>query len=282
MRVIVVGGGLAGLTCARLLLARGHDVTLLESSDGVGGRVRTDKVEGFLLDRGFQVLFTSYPAARRNLDLTALELRAFDPGAIIARGAKRYILTDPLRDPGSALPAALSTIVTPLDKLRTAVLALRLRLQSVDDVLEGRDTTIERYQRRLGFSSAYIEHFVRPFYGGVFLDRSLNTSAKCFRFDFKMLSDGLAVVPAQGMGAIAEQLARPLREADRIRLQTRVAALAKGEDGSVTGVQLQDGGEMQADAVVLSVPAPEAARLTGLKMPKGQTSTVNLYWRGDK
>jgi phytoene dehydrogenase-like protein len=84
------------------------------------------------------------------------------------------------------------------------------------------------------------------------------------------------------MGAIAEQLAQPLREADRLRLQTRVAALVNGEDGSVTGVRLQDGAELEADAVVLSVPAPEAARLTGLTMPKGQTGTVNLYWKGDK
>ncbi len=281
MRVIVVGAGLAGLTCARLLLWRGIDVLILEASDGVGGRVRTDVVDGFLLDRGFQVLFTAYPAAKRQLNLPALWLRAFDPGAIISRAGRRYVLTDPLRDPGNALPAALSTIVTPLDKLRTALLALELRLQTVDQVISGRDETSERFLMRRGFSKAYINHFIRPFYGGIFLDNSLKTSAKCLKFNFKMLTEGAAVVPAQGIGAIAAQLAKPLLEENRIKFGTKVEGLVKDEAGAVTGVKLSDGSEITTDRVVLSVSAPEAGRLSGLKMPGGYTGTVCLYWSGD-
>ena len=85
MRALIVGAGLAGLTCARLLRKAGYEVEVFEQSDGVGGRVRTDRFDGFLLDRGFQVLFTSYPAARRNLDMDALDLRTFDPARGLAR-----------------------------------------------------------------------------------------------------------------------------------------------------------------------------------------------------
>lgn len=282
MRAVIVGAGLAGLTCALSLRRQGLDVSVLEASDGVGGRVRTDVVDGYRLDRGFQVLFTAYPAARRQLNYDALHLRAFDPGAIIAKGSHTYVLSDPLRDPRSALSSAVTPIIRPLDKLLTALLAIELRAQSITQVLSGPDTTTLRYLRRRGFSGAYIQNFIRPFYGGVFLDPQLKTSAKCFKFDFKMLSEGFAAIPATGIGAIPEQLAEPLNREGRIKLKARVASLLKGDAGEVRGVRLADGTEVPADVTVLSVPAPEAARLSHRCMPEGQTSTVNLYWGGPK
>ena len=280
MNVVVVGAGLAGLSCARVLRERGADVTVLEASDDVGGRVRTDQVDGFLLDRGFQVIFTSYPAAQKHLDMAALNLRAFDPGAIIAHGARLHTLGDPLRDPTSALRSVLADVVSPKDKMLTALLALKLRSQSIEQILSGPDCTTLDYVRRRGFSRHYVERFIRPFYGGVFLDRSLKTSAKCFKFDFKMLAEGSAAVPAEGMRAIPAQLAAPLVEEGRVKLRTAVRELMKDAAGAVRGVRLDDGREMVADSVVLAVPAPEAARLTSLPMPRGRTSTVNLYWQG--
>ena len=99
MRIVIVGAGIAGLTAGRILHRAGCDITVYETSDGIGGRVRSDQLRGFTLDRGFQVLFTAYPAAMRQLDYASLNLRAFDPGAIIAFAAERHILADPLRDP---------------------------------------------------------------------------------------------------------------------------------------------------------------------------------------
>ena len=126
MRVIIVGAGLAGLTCARVLAESGAAVTLFEASDGVGGRVRTDVVDGFLLDRGFQVYFTSYPVSRRHLDHAKLDFRAFDPGAILHREGKKTVLSDPLRDPKALVPTLLSDAASPADKLRTAGLAAKI------------------------------------------------------------------------------------------------------------------------------------------------------------
>ncbi|GIV99338.1 NAD(P)/FAD-dependent oxidoreductase [Roseiflexus sp.] len=281
MHVLIIGAGLAGLTCGRILDSLGVRVTLVEASDGIGGRVRSDYADGFTFDRGFQVLFEAYPAARRHLDLDALHLRRFDPGAIICLAGKRFVLTDPLRDQAAALDAALTPIIPPLDKLRVLLLAQRLRRQLIDEVLAGDDETTLAYLRRSGFSEQTINHFFRPFYGGIFLDRSLRTSAKCFRFDFKMLSEGAAALPAHGMGAIAGQLGDALLERGLIRLNTPVAELITN-NGRVTGARLSSGEELFADAVVVATPAPEAARLSGLPMPQGALQTITLYFGGSQ
>ncbi|MHB8620748.1 MAG: FAD-dependent oxidoreductase, partial [Chloroflexota bacterium] len=112
MKAIVVGAGLAGLVAARTLHRAGWEVVILEASDGPGGRLRTDVVDGFRLDRGFQVLFTAYPAVRRQLDLKALKPRTFDPGAIVVEGGRWNEIGDPRRDLKALLPSVLSTVPT--------------------------------------------------------------------------------------------------------------------------------------------------------------------------
>ena len=99
---------MAGLTCAKVLRERGAEVAVFEASDGIGGRVRTDEQNGFLLDRGFQVYFTSYPVAGRHLDYETLDFRGFDPGVIVCRGQQKSVLSDPLRDPKALVPSLLS------------------------------------------------------------------------------------------------------------------------------------------------------------------------------
>src|ERR687894_732771 len=224
MRVTIVGAGLAGLTCAKVLSERGAHVTVFEESDDVGGRVRTDAVNGFLLDRGFQVYFTSYPVSRRHLDHAKLDFRAFDPGAIIHREGKKTVLSDPLRDPKALVPTLLSDAASPADKLRTAGLAAKILPGTAATAAAengGADTSTLEYLRSSGLSERYIESFYRPFYGGVFLSRSLYTSSRVFRFTFRMLATGKAVVPAKGMAEIPRQLADHL-QAESIRLETPV------------------------------------------------------------
>lgn len=283
MHTLIIGAGLAGLTCARMLDRWKVGVTLVEASDGVGGRVRSDYHAGYTFDRGFQVLFDAYPAARRQLDLAALDLRPFDPGAIICVGGRRVILTDPLRDasPGDRLAAALAPAATIEDKLRTLQMALELKFQTIDELLQGRDTSSYVFLKGRGFSDRLIDLFFRPFYGGVLFDRELLTSAKCLKFDFKMLADGGACLPAGGMGRIAEQLAAPLLERALVRLEAPASALIE-RDGRVAGARLSSGEELFADAVVLATPAPEAARLSALPMPGGAKGTVTLYFAGDQ
>jgi phytoene dehydrogenase-like protein len=276
MKIAVVGAGLAGLTCAKILHEGGRDVTVFEASDGVGGRVRSDLQDGFWLDRGFQVLFTAYPAAKRRLNYDELKLRYFEPGAIIAKNGKRTILTDPFRDFGGALPAALSNAVTFTDKIKTLQLSLELKAKKIAEIRQGEDDTTLNYLKKKHFSDKFINNFIRPFYGGIFLDRSLTTSAKAFKYDFKMLSEGETAIPAGGMGMISQQLAEPLLKAKRIRLNSAVRRLIRN-NGTVRGVQL-DGETFEADIVILATAAPEASHLSGLPTVEGKVSTANLYY----
>jgi phytoene dehydrogenase-like protein len=283
MHILIVGAGLAGLTCARMLDRWKIPVTVVEASDGVGGRVRSDHADGFTFDRGFQVLFDAYPAAQRQLDLQALDLRPFDPGAIICLPGRREALADPLRDSGLAarIEAALSPAIGPLDKLRMLQLAIELRTQTIDQMLQGPDESSIEFLRRRGFSQRAIDLFFRPFYGGVFFDRALTTSAKCLKFDFKMLADGRACLPSGGMGAISDQLAAPLLSRGLVRLNAAASSLlADGE--RVVGVRLASDHQLRADAVVLATPAPVAARLAGRPTPGGARQTVALYYAGDR
>ena len=216
MKTIVVGAGLAGLTCAKVLRERGVEVAVFEASDGVGGRVRTDEQDGFLLDRGFQVCFTSYPVAGRHLDYEALDFRVFDPGVIVHRGSEQSVLSDPLRDPKALVPSLLSDAVTFEDKLRTLNMVGRIPAVGIsagDEDGEADTSTLE-YLKLAGLSERCVDSFFRPFYGGITLNRELTTSARVFRFTLRMLTSGRTVVPALGMGEIPRQLATHLTERD--------------------------------------------------------------------
>lgn len=278
MRVIIVGAGLAGLTCAKVSSVRGDEVVVFEASDGVGGRVRTDAVDGFLIDRGFQVYFTSYPVARRHLDHEALDFRVFDPGAIVQRGRERSVLSDPLRDPKALVPSLLSGAANFEDKARIVALAAKILPGAASSAGEENgedDSTTLDYLRQNGFSERFIDSFFRPFYGGVLLNRELTTSARVFRFILRMLATGSTVVPARGMGEIPRQLASHLPP-DAIHLNSPVEALLR-EGERVVGVRA-NGEEHEADAVIVATDAPTAGRLTGESVPGGSVGEVCLYY----
>ncbi len=166
--VVIVGAGLSGLTCALTLHEAGHRVLILESSDGVGGRVRTDRVNGYLLDRGFQVFLDAYPEAGRLLDLPALDLKSFEPGALVFDGRKLNRVMDVFRRPKALLASAFSPVGSLFDKLRVAVLRQKVLDLNPDDLFARPDQSTEAYLRGLGFSERMIDGFFRSFYGGIF------------------------------------------------------------------------------------------------------------------
>ncbi|TKX72362.1 FAD-dependent oxidoreductase [Halorubrum sp. GN11_10-6_MGM] len=276
----VVGGGLAGLVAATRLAEAGADVTLYERRPDIGGRVRTETVDGFTLDRGFQVLFSSYPAVERELGadgLDDLDLRPFAPGATICRPGSRSTLGDPLRDPRSAVPSLLNDEVSLSDKLRTLALRYDLGNRDEGEFFDGPDAPIREYLRDWGFADDYVTNFVEPFYGGITLDRSLATSKHVFEYTFRAMSRGSIGVPAEGMVALPAALADRAREAGvdietgedvetvRIAGQGRLPFRTGSADADGATVELADGSTRETDAVVVAASPPEARRLTGVE-----------------
>ncbi len=272
----MVGAGLAGLTCARVLHAAGHQVAVLERADGVGGRVRTDTVDGFRLDRGFQVFFTAYPEARALLDFQALDLRRFRPAARVRHGGAFSLLADPFREPSALLDSLRSPVGTALDKLRVLRLRQRALMLTLHEIFSAPErTTLEELQA-LGFSPAMIDRFFRPFLGGIFLDPALSTSSRMLYFVYRMLSEGDTAVPAAGMGAIPAQLAAGLPPG-AVTLHARVCGLVR-EQGRVVGVRREDGATAAASAVVVATGAEDVAGVDGPPPPVRPRDVSCVYF----
>ena len=252
--VLVVGAGVSGLVAAVELQRRGLSAHVLEASDAVGGRVRTDVVDGFLLDRGFQVLLTAYPEARRCLNYAALDLREFEPGAIVRHDGRFHTISDPIRRPRQILTSTFSPIGTFNDKLLIARLRAEVLDSEIDTVLSAPEVSTITALREYGFSGKIIERFFRPFLGGIFLDPELATSNRMMRFVYRMFTQGSAAIPNGGMQSIPRQLAAHLAPGC-LRLNTPVQHVWAG------GVRLQSGEELLAGAVVVGCDPVHAAQL---------------------
>ena len=271
--VIIVGAGMAGLSCAVHLRAAGLNLRLIDSGDGVGGRVRTDVVDGFLLDRGFQVYLDAYPETGDLLDLKALDLRKFEPGALIFNGKRLKRLMDVFRRPASIWTSATAPIGGFIDKLRVGLMRSQILGSTLEQIANREDRKTESYLRGRGFSEAMIDSFFRSFYGGIFLESELRTSSRMFEFTFKMFGQGSATLPAKGMGEIPKQLAARLPPGS-ITLNQKVVSL------DAHSVTLSSGEQIRGHAVVLATNAASVGSLLpDLKerMPEWR-SVTNLYF----
>jgi phytoene dehydrogenase-like protein len=268
LRAVVVGAGLAGLACAGDLVAAGATVRVLEAGDGVGGRMRTDRRAGFLLDRGFQVFNTSYPQVRRRIDLRTLQLRPFTPGMLLHTSRGRLRFTDPTRQPRRAAEAVTGHLAGPRDMAALTLLATRDVLAPASRIRHRRDQATLTALRRAGISGELIERLFRPFLAGVFLEDELETSSRFFHLVWRSMLRGSLCLPRHGIQAVPEQLAAGLPPAT-VRLETPVSART-GQ-----GVLLGDGTERRADVVVVATgPAAAARLLPGLQVPATRTVTT--------
>lgn len=242
---VIVGGGVAGLSCALRMIEQGRKVLVLEASDDVGGRVRSDTVDGFVLDRGFQVLLTAYPSCRRLLRYDELGLGSFDPGALVRIGTRDWTVGDPIRKPEELFATLRAPVGSVSDKIRMMMLRRALASGAPSDAWTSVNESTWKFLQSRGFSSRMIEQFFRPFLSGIFLENQLATSARMFRFVFHCFSNGLAALPAGGMQQIPRQMATRIGMTN-IRLNTRVTDIHTG------AVRMADGSEVRARHVVLA------------------------------
>jgi len=275
--VLIVGAGLAGLCCGRRLAQCGVSFRILESSDGVGGRMRTDTVDGFRLDRGFHLFLTELPEAKRVLDYDELRLATYYPGALVRKGGRFLRLAHPLRKPLAGLASMFAGVGTLRDKFRLANFAERVAAKPPEfQLTTPEDLTLDclRWQGR--FSERMIEEFFKPFFSGVFLEPDLTTSSRLFRFVFRAFVTGDAAIPADGIEAIPRQIAANL-PSGCAEFGARATAVGPGR------VTLARGDVLTARAVVVAVEGPAAAHLLGADFgePRGHGTTC-LYFAADK
>lgn len=270
--MLIVGAGLAGLACARRLTQSGLTCTVLEASDGIGGRVRTDRVEGFQLDRGFQTLLTGYPEARKTLNYATLDLMPFHPGALIRYAGRFHMMSDLFRRPQDLV----QTLINPIGSLADKVRLLQVRRDALhqrpcsemNDPARPIHEVLQTYQ----FSDAMMTRFFHPFLSGVFLETGLTTPCWIFELVWGAFCRGATALPRDGMGAIAQQLAAPLPPGT-IRLNQAVQQI----QGS--SVVLESGEQLTGDVLVVATDDATAARLRGEQ--GGSTSardSMTLYF----
>ncbi len=269
--VIIVGAGLAGLSCARELSREGRQVLVLESSACVGGRVATEEVDGFRIDRGFQVYNDAYPEGHRQFDHHALSCGYFEPGALLSQQGRLRSLCDPWRQPFAALRSVCDGSIGLLDGLRTA----RLRSEAIHlfrsgaldpDVVtqEFEKSTMDELVER-GFTESFIQTFFIPFFGGVFLERRLETASPVFLFNFAMFALGRACLPRGGMSALPHQIVNHLPQ-DTVKFNSCVSKAGPG------WVRLHSGEEKKARCVVIATGGVAAGHL--LPPPFGNTMAM--------
>ena len=267
---------MAGLSCATYLAKTGQPFLLLEGSSGIGGRVRTDRYKGFLLDRGFQIFLTSYPEARKLLDYEALQLQNFRSGALIKQDAGFIQVVHPLKEPDQLFSTLLSRVGTLPDKFRILKLAAQTASLSDEQLLQDHDMSTLAYLRKQGFSDKIINTFFIPFFGGVYLDRDLTTSSGFFRFIFKYFAKADVALPADGIEAIPAQLAGKLPPGT-IRTECVVETLTPDNE-----IILANGQSLKAGIVVLATNAAATARLLSEEMPEIFNQTTCTYFTADE
>lgn len=210
-KINIIGAGISGLITAQVLENFGYHPTIIESSDTVGGRVKSDNYNNYILDHGFQVLLSAYPAAKKYLDYSTLELQPLLPGATIFKGGKSQTIGDPLRSFSLVLPTIFSSIGTLKDKIKILKLNTYLKKKKISNIFSDDEKTTLQYLKEFGFSNQIINDFFAPFFSGIFLEPNLETSSRMFEFVYKMFGEGNAVIPKNGIQAISNQLKENLK-----------------------------------------------------------------------
>jgi len=271
---IVVGAGLAGMVAAQHLMEAGHSVRIIEKGKRPGGRVRTDVVNGYRLDRGFQVLLPAYPEAKRYFDYKALDLQKFDSGALVFQGKQMHKFYNALEHKDQMLNTIMSPVATFKDLLILRRLTARWKKASIEELFKEDQISTRKYLVKQGFSNRFVDRFLEPFLSGIFLETKLRTPQRMFSFVMKMFSEHPASVPAMGMGALADQLAAKFPEGS-IEYEQEVRSIRQG------GVRARSGKIYSAPIIIMATDPTNLLR-DFVEEHQPFRSVANLYFSADK
>jgi len=205
-KVGIIGAGLTGLIAAKALSSKGVDVSVFEKLSQPGGRMRTENIDGWKLDVGFQVLLTAYPHLKKHVEFSRLNTFTVEAAATIFRDGKTTAVGDPFRTKNILFKTMFSDIGSIKDKWLIFQLKRYVDKRSIDYIFDERNRTTIQFLQEFGFSQQIIDRFFKPFFGGIFLENQLTTSSRMFLFLFKMFSKGNAVIPKAGISAVARLL----------------------------------------------------------------------------
>lgn len=270
---VIVGAGVSGLIAAKELESYKFKTLVIDAAPQVGGRLKSDQLDGYLMDHGFQVLLSAYPMVKKHLDLKALKTKAFSPGAFLFNGKESILVQDVNRNSLALIPMIFSAVGSISDKLKMAKLRKQVMAQSPAEIYDEKDQSTMAFLKDYGFSKRIIERFFQPFFGGIFLEFELETSSRQFLFIFKMFAEGDALLPEKGIEAVAQQLKSQLEKTE-FRLNTKVKEIKQGK------VILEDGDEIEAQQVIVATDPQEL--IPQLKDSLDWNQTLQLYFEGSK
>jgi protoporphyrinogen oxidase len=247
-KIHIIGAGVSGLIAAKVLEDNGYSSTVIEATDRVGGRVKTDVINGYQLDHGFQVLLTAYPAAQKYLNFESLNLQKFLPGASIFINNEQKIIGDPLKDKSLLFSTLFSGIGNFSDKVKILKLNKKLKRKKISDIFFDNEQSTYLYLTGFGFSNEMINDFFKPFFSGIFLETELATSSRMFEFIYKMFGEGYAAIPKAGIEAIPKQLLQNLKNTT-FKFNTKVTSLKDRE------IVLEDQSKLESHFTIVATDA---------------------------
>ena len=274
IKIHIIGAGVSGLIAAKVLEESGYSPTLIESSNDVGGRIKTFIKEGYQIDRGFQVLLTEYPQAKKHLDYKALKLQKLVSGSSIFIKNKQFIIGNPIRNISLLIPTLFSDIGTVTDKLNILKLYLYLRFKSVEKIFLSKELKTIDYLKKFGFSIKIINGFFKPFFAGIFLETELSSSSRMFEFVFKMFAQGDVAIPESGIQEIPYQIAKKLTKTNFV-FNTQVDKIFDGE------IILKNKIKIKSDYTIIATEAKNLIDGHNCSSVKWK-SCINFYFETDK
>ncbi|WP_395063139.1 NAD(P)/FAD-dependent oxidoreductase [Flavobacterium sp.] len=272
--ITIIGAGISGLTAAVYLHQNGFNIQIIEASDRAGGRIKTDVVNGFRLDRGFQVLLTEYPECKALLNYKKLNLKRFLPGATVLYDGGQFEIADPFRRPSATFSTLFAPVGSIKDKINTLFLKNKLVKITIPEIFNQKEEPTLSQLSKYGFSDKMINRFYKPFFSGIFLENELSTSNRMFDFVMKMFSQGDAAIPELGMEEIPKQLAAILPK-DTIKYNVKVTNIQNNT------IETENGSIFTSDKIII---ATEATGFAKRYLPETQTKShqvTNIYFQAN-